>query len=214
MSASGRPARAEATRARPPGSARDARIRTGEVVHLRPIRPEDRSGLVEFHEGLSSHSVYLRFFSFHPALTEREVDRFTSVDGRDRDALVVEGSGRLLGVGRYDRVPSTHDAEVAFVVADDHQGVGIGTLLADELARAASARGIDTFVAETLAENTGMLEVFFGLGFPVTSSRARDVVRLRFPIRPVPVYLERLAQREAARAVGPPPEQPVGEPPS
>lgn len=183
-----------------PAPERDARTRTGEVVHLRPIAAEDAAGLVAFHAGLSAYSVYLRFFSFHPCLTEREVERFTRVDGRDRLALVVEVGGRLLGVGRYERVPATRDAEVAFVVADDRQGEGIGMLLADELAHAARGRGIDAFVADTLAENGGMLGVFFGLGFPVTSSYAGGVIRVRFPIEPTPTYLERLADREAARA--------------
>jgi GNAT superfamily N-acetyltransferase len=181
---------------------REARIRSGVVVHVRPIRREDAAALVDFHTALSAQSVYLRFFSFHPVLSPKEVARFTNVDYLDRLALVVELDGRLLGVGRFERLGATDEAEVAFVVADAHQSEGIGTLLADGLARAAWERGIVTFAAETLAENSEMLEVFRGLGFPVTSAFDGGVVRVRFPIEPTGAYLDALARREAGRAVG------------
>jgi len=182
---------------------RNVRLRDGEVIHLRPIRADDAGRLVDFHGLLSPHSVYLRFFSFHPVLSAPEVQRFTNVDYVDRLALVVERDGRLLAVGRYDRLADTSDAEVAFIVSDDYQGEGIGTLLADELAKAAWERGITRFFAETLAGNSEMLDVFRGLGFPLTSSFGQGVVRVQFPIEPVREYVAGLSRREAGRAVSP-----------
>ena len=90
----------------------------GATLHLRPIRPSDASAPVRFHQGLSARSVYRRFFSTHPRLTDAEVQRFTNVDYVERLALVVEDLGQLVAVGRFDRTPGTTDAEVAFVVAD------------------------------------------------------------------------------------------------
>lgn len=182
---------------------RHARTRSGTVVLVRPIRADDEANLVAFHSALSARSVYLRFFGIHPVLTEREVQRFTHVDYVDRLALVVELDGRLVAVGRYDRLSGTASAEVAFVVDDEFQGQGLGTLLADELARAARARGITEFVAETLPDNSGMLEMFQGMGFPVRCSFEEGVVRVRFPIAEVPEYMEALARREATRRVEP-----------
>lgn len=180
---------------------RDVRIRDGRVVHLRPIRPDDADMLVAFHASLSPQSVYLRFFNFHPVLTPGEVERFTHVDYADRLALVVLAEGRLVAVGRYDRVAGTGEAEVAFVVEDGFQHQGVGTLLADELARAAHARGVREFVADTLAENVVMLAMFHGTGFPVESHFQEGVVKVRYPIEPVPAYVEALARRESSRYV-------------
>jgi GNAT superfamily N-acetyltransferase len=195
----------KALRAGLPSSLRDAerevRIRNGELVRVRPIRPDDAAALVAFHASLSPQSVYLRFFNFHPVLTAREVERFTHVDYLDRLALIVLVGDRLVGVGRYDRVVGTDEAEVAFVVEDGYQHQGIGTLLADELARAARVQGIRTFVAETLAENVAMIEVFRGTGFPVESHFEEGVVKIAFPIEPVPEYLDALALREATRQI-------------
>lgn len=182
---------------------RDLRIRDGRVVHIRPIRPEDAALLVAFHATVSPQSIYLRFFNFHPVLSAEEVERFTHVDYVDRLALVVLDGERLVAVGRYDRVARTDEAEVAFLVEDGHQHQGIGTLLADELARAARSQGIRTFVADTLSENSAMLAMFHGSGFPVQTSFEDGVVKVRFAIEPVPAYLEALARREAGRRLSP-----------
>ena len=104
---------------------------------------------------------------------------------------------RLIAVGRFDRVPGETEAEVAFVVADEYQHHGIGSLLLDELARAAWQRGIEVFKAETLAENAAMLDVFRHAGFPVTSGIEYGTVTLRFPIEPTDPYRAALADREA-----------------
>jgi GNAT superfamily N-acetyltransferase len=185
----------------PTKAERDVRIRNGQLVHVRPIRPDDAAMLVAFHASLSPQSVYLRFFNFHPVLTAGEVERFTHVDYFDRLALVVLVGNRLIAVGRYDRVAATDEAEVAFVVEDGYQHQGVGTLLADELARAARVQGIRVFVADTLAENVAMLAMFHGTGFPVETHFEEGVVKVRFPIEPVPAYLDALARREVARLV-------------
>ena len=181
---------------------RDVRIGNAEVVHLRPIRPDDAALLRGFHASLSPESIYLRFFNFHAELSDQEVEHFTHVDYEDRLALIVLKGGAMVAVGRYDRLAGTDEAEVAFLVRDDYQGQGIGTLLADELARAARAQGIRVFQAETLSHNAAMLEMFRRIGFQVETRYEGGVVKVRFPIEPVPPYLEALARREAARLTG------------
>lgn len=180
---------------------REARTRSGGIVRCRPIRPDDAPALVAFHAALSSRTIYLRYFGFHPVLTAAEVERFTQVDYVDRVAFVALVDSRIVGVGRYDRTPGTDEAEVAFIVDDDYQHQGIGSLLADELVRAARRQGVRQFVADTLAENSGMLELFHSMGFPVRSAFENGVVRVRFLIDDVPGYVQALARREAGRAL-------------
>jgi GNAT superfamily N-acetyltransferase len=159
-------------------------VTEGLRYHVRPIRPDDAAKLVEFHATLSPRSVYLRFFSAHPTLSAAEVTRFTEVDYERRLALVATVGDRLIAVARYDRPPGASDAEVAFVVDDEYQHHGVGSALLDELAEAALARGVTTFMAETLVENRAMLDVFHHTGFSVTSSIEYGTVTLRFPIAP------------------------------
>lgn len=164
------------------GMSSDAEIASGRNVHLRPIRPEDAARLTTFHEHLSARSVYLRYFYLHPRLTPVETERLVHVDYVDRLALIGEIGDRLVAVGRYDRVLGTAEAEVAFVVADEFQHEGIGTLLLDRLAETAVVNGITCFTAQTLVDNQAMLAVFLHSGYPVTSSSAYGTVDLRISI--------------------------------
>ncbi len=174
----------------------------GLTVHLRPIRPDDGGRLREFHERLSPQSVYRRFFFMHLRLSVAETERFTHVDYVDRLALVAEHAGRLVAVGRYERLPGTADAEVAFVVADEFQHQGIGTTLLERLAEAALKNGVTAFVAQTLSENRDMLDVFMNSGFHVTSTRDYGTVNVRFPIQPDDAYRSACAERHHPEAGG------------
>ncbi len=168
----------------PAGWEADVAVSDGGVVHLRPIRPDDRDRLAEFHSRLSERTVYLRYFAPHPTLSERDLDRLTRVDHTDRVALVALVGDQLIGVGRYDRIDGGRDAEVAFVVDDAQQGRGIGSLLLEHLAAAARERGIERFVAEVLAENNRMVRVFKDAGYQADYSYDSGVVELSFPIAP------------------------------
>lgn len=174
------------TLAADPSDLRDLMTIDGQHLHLRPIHPDDGEALVAFHSMLSDESIYLRFFSSHPRLSVTEVERFTHVDGARRVALVAIDSGRIVGVGRYDRIGDTNKAEVAFVVADAYQGRGIATALLRELARLALAHGIDTFVADTLFHNVKMRKVFKDAGYILRSDVDAGVVHVEFTIEAAP----------------------------
>lgn len=149
----------------------DVVLADGGVVHLRPIRPDDGDQLVAFHARLSPESRQMRFFTLQPTLSERQVERFTNVDYDRRLAFVAELHGQVIAVGRYGADPEPGDgAEVAFVVQDEHQGRGIGSILLEYLAVAARRRGISRFHADTLATNRKMKGVFHDAGYLVTAS--------------------------------------------
>ena len=182
----------------PEWAACDAVLSDGGTVHVRPITPADAPKLVALHERLSEETVYLRFFSYHRHLTDREVVRFTTVDGEDRMALVATLRGDIVAVARYDRHPERREeAEAAFLVDDAHQGRGLGTLLLEHLAAYARTRGIRRFTAETLPQNQPMQEVFRRTGF-VESARFSDgIIRVQLDIEPTEATLEAIDRRWA-----------------
>ena len=177
----------------------DVVLKDGGTCHLRPITPDDAPRLVAFHSRLSAQTVYYRFFAPYPSLTERDVDRFTDVDHRDRVALVATIGDQVIGVVRYERLDAD-EAEVAFVIEDAHQGRGLGTIFLEHIAQAARERGIRRFTAEVLPDNARMLEVFEHAGWTPTTSRGDGYIALRFDIAPTASSLAVTHAREQRAA--------------
>jgi acyl-CoA synthetase (NDP forming)/GNAT superfamily N-acetyltransferase len=173
----------------------DVLLRDGRTAHIRPIRPDDERLLVEFYARVSDESKYYRFFSPMPTLSERDVRRFTHVDHHDRVALVMILQDRMIAVGRYD-VVEPKEAEVAFLVEDQHQGRGIGQLLLEHLAQAGRERGVERFTAEVLPDNHRMIQTFRDAGYRVASGYADGVITLEFPIDPTDTAIGVMRSRE------------------
>src|SRR3954454_7152238 len=183
----------------------DALLADGTVVSVRAIEPDDAERLMRFHQQLSPESIRMRFFTPHPRLSDKEVARYTTVDHHDREALVALLDDEIVGVARYDRLPASTDAEVAFVVSDRWQGTGVGTLLLDHLAARARVEGIEQFVAETLGENRRMAQVFQRSGLTPATSWEDGVLHLVMPLVTTPDLVALLEDREhvaESRSVG------------
>ncbi len=162
----------------------DVVLADGTTAVVRPIAPDDGPALLAFHERQSRESIYFRFFSPRPRLSDADVARLTNVDGVDRMAFVATRDDSLLGVARYDRYPGTASAEVAFFTDDEMGGRGIATLLLEYLVAYARDVGIDRFDAHVLPENRRMLRVFTQAGFGARSEFADGVIEVAFDIEP------------------------------
>ena len=170
-------------------------LRDGGTVQVRAVRPDDEERLARFLRSLSIESLALRFFSAG-----------TDVEARAREwAHPPSGSHALVATaGPGERIaahamyvptrPGT--AEVAFTVADEMQGRGLGTLLLGQLAEAASRSGLDSLEALVLQENSRMLDVFRESGFEVQVKSAAGEVRVVLPTRISPATMARFENRE------------------
>ncbi len=176
----------------------------GDTVFIRPLTTDDRPALAEFHKRQSSDSIYRRFFSPKPELSEKELLHFTDVDMVDRTALAVESHDEFIAWASYERWPGRNEAEAAFMVGDSHQGAGIATLLLEHLAAIARSNGIERFTAEVLGDNRAMLAVFAKAGWPLKRRFDSGVVDLDWELADTDEFLdsvERREQRADSRAV-------------
>lgn len=175
----------------------DVLLKDGGGARIRPIKPDDGDLLRSFFERLGPESRYFRFFKIKKTLSDEEVEFFTTVDYDDRMALVAVLDGELIGVGRYDREgEDSTTAEVAFAVADAHQGRGIGTELLELLTAYARDHGIERFAAYVLAENRQMMRVFRNSGYELARTMDSGVYTVDFPVEESVASLNAEAERE------------------
>ena len=187
---------------------RDVVLRQGLTLRLRPPTRDDADAVTEFLKHLSADSLFMRFHG-GVAVAPSLVNPVLDPDWVERGALVGVTGERakesVVALGNYVRLHDPGVAEVAFAVADELQGQGVGTRLLEQLAELAAALGIERFVAEVLPDNRAMLRVFEDAGFVQTRTLEGGVVEVSLSIEPTSSYLEQLTgaitSRSAPRCV-------------
>jgi GNAT superfamily N-acetyltransferase len=181
------PGSARASGAYPAADESDVVLRDGMAMRLRPIRGDDGPGLLELYDRLSPESLYFRFFAV-PYKDPAKAEYLTHVDYDRRYALVAETAGAIVGVARWERLADRPShAEVAFTVADDFQGRGLGSILFQRLASLARAREITVFEAEVLKNNERMLRLFARTGLTLTTRDQGSVLTILLALDPAAV---------------------------
>jgi len=137
-------------------------LRDGTRAWLRPIRPDDKDQLQRGLRELSPEGRFARFHTPVERLSEAELCYLTEIDHVDHAAWVAIDQDAPdqpgMGVGRYVRLSAEpHVAEAAITVVDRYQGLGLGRLLLELLARHARVHGITTFRNYVLSSNRGMI---------------------------------------------------------
>jgi acyl-CoA hydrolase/GNAT superfamily N-acetyltransferase len=150
-----------------------ATLKGGAEIFFRPIKATDEPLLQDLFYDLSEETIYYRFFSSVASMSHSKVQRFAVVD-YEKDMAIVgvvtqEEQEKIIAVGRYSLDTSTRMAEVAFVVHDDWQKMGIGSWLQEYLVKIARSRGVRGFTARFLAENKGVYQLLHKHGYPVAS---------------------------------------------
>ncbi|WP_024506063.1 GNAT family N-acetyltransferase [Bradyrhizobium sp. ARR65] len=159
------------------------RLRNGSAIEIRALRPDDRDDMLAAIGRTSAQSLQRRFFVPKRGFSDNEVAFFMNIDFENHVALVaqLEEDGRpvIAGGGRYI-VVKPGQAELAFVVIDEHQRKGIGAALLRHLIAIARERRLHELTAEVLPENMPMLKLFSGFGFRTVPSADAQVRHLVF----------------------------------
>lgn len=164
-------------------------LRNGDSILLRAIRADDKQRLIDGFHRLTGKSIYFRFFSGKRKLTEKELKYFTEIDFEHHVAIVAtivnDKQEKIIGAGRYielEEKGTEKVAEVAFAIDDEHQNLGIGTILFEHLVTIAQNNGISKLVADVLLENKNMLEIFKHSGFKLHETIEHGEIHIVFGI--------------------------------
>ncbi|HWP55182.1 MAG TPA: GNAT family N-acetyltransferase [Pyrinomonadaceae bacterium] len=178
----------------------DVVLKDGSTVQVRAMRPEDDVALLALFQSLSEESLWLRFYSLTKgAALAAEARRETNLD-RTFGLVALSGAEeKMVGHAFYAGIDEQR-AEVAFTIADNFQGRGLGTLLLGQLAEVATANGIQTFEAEVVAANHAMIKVFRESGFPIEVNARAGQIHVTFPTSFTVEAIERFERRESLAA--------------
>ncbi|OPY53163.1 MAG: hypothetical protein A4E49_01599 [Methanosaeta sp. PtaU1.Bin112] len=155
--------------------------RKGLNLLLRPAKITDEPLFKDFFYDLSEDSLYKRFFSARKDMPHKRLQDFVAVDySRKMEILatIMEKEKEIIiGLGQYELNSDMHSAEVALVVSDRFQGLGIGRELLSYLVYLAKRQGLLGFTGEVLVENRAMVRLFEKMGFD-TEKRGEEGVYL------------------------------------
>ncbi len=142
----------------------ELRLADGTELVVRPIEPGDAALLAAGVDALSDETLRRRFLAPKHGLTVAELRYLTDVDFIDHHAVVAvhaDDPRRLAGVARWVREADDPEAaEMAIVIADELQGLGLGTALGRVLSDSALRHGVKRFTATMLAENVAARRMF------------------------------------------------------
>ena len=152
-------------------------------VYIRIATPSDREKLRAMFARSSSKTIYRRFHTPFPEVPNWMVTLMLDADHHDKESLVAVAEERIVGHAMYARLGDDGEAEMAIVVEDEWQSMGVGKSLLSELEERATLRGIETFVGEVLGENRPMLGLaaksFAGTGYAIEDG----AYHVRMPLR-------------------------------
>ncbi|HEY3764083.1 MAG TPA: GNAT family N-acetyltransferase [Gaiellales bacterium] len=179
---------------------RDVILRHGRTLRLRPPTPADADAVLAFFAGLDDESRYLRFHGTR-RIGPDILDGLLEPDWATRGALIgvlrgEDGEEAVVAVASYARLRDPRMAEAAFAVATEMQGLGVGTRLVEQLAAAAARAGVETLVADVMADNDAMLQVFADTGYDVERTFEGGEIQVLLQIAASDRFLEAVDRRD------------------
>jgi acyl-CoA hydrolase/RimJ/RimL family protein N-acetyltransferase len=161
----------EASRAVYPVSLEETFQVNGQVVTIRPAKPVDERRIREHYYSLDKNDVFLRFFHEKTSFSVTDAESKSQIDYIKDMTLVgmvgESGFRRVIAVGEYILLLENNMAEVAFTVAKDFQGKGLGKIFLRKLADAARENGIAGLRAVTAPQNKAMIRLFNTLPYKI-----------------------------------------------
>lgn len=159
------------------GYPKEATLKDGRVVTIRPLANSDFDKLYEFFQALPEEDrLFLRHDVTDPEVVGKWVeqinfDRAIPLVIEDKDKIVADGTLHLDSHGW-----ARHVGHIRLVTARTHRHVGLGTLIARELAELAAKRDLEKLQSQVIEDNVGSVKLFEKLGFKVVAV-LKDLVK-------------------------------------
>ncbi len=157
----------------------------GIKVRFRAIKPSDEEEMRRLFYRFSDETVYYRYFSPIKTMPHSKMQEYVHVDFSKALSIVglvgKSGSGRVIAEGRFARRDDKPYGDVAFVVDEAYQGLGIASDIFKMLIKHAKERGLKGMTADVVASNRSMMKVLEKSGLPVKARLESGVYTVTMP---------------------------------
>jgi acyl-CoA hydrolase/GNAT superfamily N-acetyltransferase len=161
--------------------------KSGLQLLLRPVKISDEPLMKDFFYSLSDETMYQRFFSVRKDIPHEVLQGYVAVDYSQKMIIIAiveeEGKELIAGLGQYSLNRDMHTAEIALVVRDECQKLGIGAELLSYLTYLAKKQGLLGFTAEVLVGNDPVFRLFQKMGFAVSRRNESGIFEMRAMFR-------------------------------
>jgi acetyltransferase len=146
------------------------KLRSGDEVLIRPIRPEDGPAHEAFVDRITADDLRFRLLGVIRDIPPTEMARLTQID-YDREMAFIatqtdgDGQEETLAVVRSVADADNTQADFAIMVRSDLKRAGLGRILMEKIIRYCRSRGLREIVGEVLPDNAAMLHLTEKLGF-------------------------------------------------
>lgn len=159
----------------------------GTIVRFRAIKPSDEEAMRRLFYRFSDKTIFTRFFYPIKTMPHDKMQEYVNIDySRELSIVGLVGEpeqGTIIAEARFMKEELSPFADIAFLVDEKYQGIGIASFLYDMLIRLAKERGLKGFKAEVMQDNKGMIEVFEKGGQTVNSRLQDGVYWLSIPFK-------------------------------
>jgi len=134
-------------------------------IEFRPLLSSDEFAVRNFFYSLRDQSIYYRFFQPKRVFKREMIQKqWAAVDYKKNMSIVgLAQKGKhkeIIAIGSYYGEGESAHAEVAFLVREDFQNMGIASYLIDILEKIAKVNKYEAFSATVMSENAAMIHVF------------------------------------------------------
>lgn len=154
----------------------------GKLFYIQPLKVQVEPLLEELFKSLSPRSIFFRFLRYWKSVPPEIGAYLAKIDCELNVAMVAlrksESEDLILGLCSILRKPGANRGELAIVVRDDWQGLGVGGALAAQSLHAAKSIGIKELRGIILPENTAMIAMSRKLGFKVYKDWDSDLYEM------------------------------------
>ena len=156
-----------------------ATFKNGIPIRFRAIKPSDEEQMRRFFYRFSDEAKFYRFFYTIKTMSHDKMQEYVNID-YSKEMSIVGLSGKpgdetIVAEARFVRDDRSSYGEVAFLINDDFQGLGIGSYMLNLLIQMAKEQGLMGLTAEVLADNLPMKKVFEKTQYPIEAQLENGV---------------------------------------